>query len=299
MIDHGDRHTDTTGSTVDELTVDPAIAPYLRDPPRVSYVEPHDPLLRRLLAAGLERACGRQALEALYQQCKSSSPAPVDFFRTALTTAGIEIVLHGSPLVQVPPSGPVVFIANHPFGIVDGLVLCELARRARGEFRILLHALLCQDRDLASLFLPVDFSGSDIATRTNIRSKQAAERALRAGIPVLIFPAGGVSTRSRFGFGPLADLPWTTFAAKLIARTRATVVPCFFHGENSRLFHVASHIAAPLRLALLLHEVRRRQGQPVHVTVGEPIPFEALDSGLGRAALTEQLHHITWGLGRA
>lgn len=299
MTDHGNRHADTAGLSADQPPVDPAIAPYLRDPPSVSYVEPHDPLLLRMLAAALERACGRRDLEALYRQCKTSSATPVEFFRTALATAGIEIVMHGAPLAQIPAHGPVVFIANHPFGIVDGLVLCELARRARGEFRILLHALLCQDRDLASFFLPVDFSASDLATRTNIRSKKAAERALGADIPVLIFPAGGVSTRSRFGFGPLADLPWTTFAAKLILRTRATVVPCFFHGENSRLFHIASHVAAPLRLALLLHEVRRRQGQPVHVTIGKPMPFEALDSGLGRSALTEHLHQVTWGLSRA
>jgi len=290
--------TDVTPSTAARAEVDPAIAPYLRDPPSISYVEPHDPLLARIIAAGLERACGRTALEALYRQVKAQSPAPVEFFGTALNTAGIEIIQHGVPVQQLPAQGPVVFIANHPFGIVDGLVLCELARRARSEFRILLHALLCQDRDLAPLFLPIDFSGSDMARRTNIRTKQAAERALRANVPVLIFPAGGVSTRSRFGFGPLADLPWTTFAAKLITRTRATVVPCFFHGENSRLFHVASHIAAPLRLALLLHEVRRRRGRPVHVTVGEPIPFAALDAGLGRTGLTDHLHQITWSLDR-
>jgi putative hemolysin len=281
-----------------DYPIDPLFKNYLRDQPVVSYVEPTDPPLRRFVARQLERLCGRKMLEALYHEIKAEgAPAP-GFFGAALARAGIELEIAGTQPEDLRIDGPLVFIANHPFGIVDGLALCELGRRARGEFRIMLHALLYQDRELAPLLLPVDFAPTAAARRANIRSKQLAEEALAAGIPLLIFPAGGVSTRSRFGFGPLADLPWTTFAAKLILRTRATVVPCFFHGENDRLFHVASHVAAPLRLALLLRAVQGHRNRPVRVTVGQPMPFESLPLDGGRSGLTAYLHACTWALGR-
>lgn len=278
--------------------IDPLFRTYLRDQPVVSYVEPADPPLRRFIARQLERLCGRRTLEALYQEIKAEGSPAADFFGAALDRAGIELEITGTQPENLGVDGPLVFIANHPFGIVDGLALCELGRRARGEFRIMLHALLYQDRELAPLLLPVDFAPTAAARRTNIRSKQLAEEALAAGIPLLIFPAGGVSTRSRFGFGPLADLPWTTFAAKLILRTRATVVPCFFHGENDRLFHIASHIAAPLRLALLLRAVHGHRNRPVRVTLGEPMPFDSLPLARGRQGLTAYLHACTWALGQ-
>ncbi|MGA1371023.1 MAG: lysophospholipid acyltransferase family protein [Pseudomonadales bacterium] len=280
-----------------DYPVDPLFENYLRDQPVVSYVEPTDPPLKRFVARQLEKLCGREMLEALYREIKAEGAPAQAFFGAALARAGIELEIRGTQPEDLGIDTPLVFIANHPYGIVDGLALCELGRRVRGEFRIMLNALLYQDRELAPLLLPVDFAPTAQAKRANIRSKQLAEEALAAGIPLLIFPAGGVSTRSRFGFGPLADLPWTTFAAKLILRTRATVVPCFFHGENDRLFHIASHIAAPLRLAMLLRAVQGHQQRPLRVTIGEPIRFESLPLEGGRAGLTAYLHACTWALG--
>ncbi len=277
--------------------VDEAFARYLRDPPRVSYVQPEDSLARSVTLDTLERLCGRRRLQGLYRRLKQESSDASRFFADALELARIRLELRGAPLATIPRQGPLVFVANHPFGIADGLAFCHLAQQVRGDFRILIHAMLCQDRDLAPYFLPIDFSGSAQARRSNIRAKQLAMRALERDIPVLVFPSGGVSTRGRFGFGALADLPWTTFAAKLISSSRATVVPTFFHGSNGRLFHVASHIAAPLRLALLLHETRRRFDQTMTVTLGEPIPYDALAGVGGRQALTDHLHQRTWALG--
>ena len=85
-----------------------------------------------------------------------------------------------------------------------------------------------------------------------------------------------VSTAGGFGFGPVTDAPWTTFAAKVIREAEANVVPVFFHGANSRKFHVASHFAEPLRMALLIHEELRKSGEPVKVEIGAPIWWETL-----------------------
>ena len=183
-----------------------------------------------------------------------------------------------------------MFVANHPFGVVDGIVLCDLALRVRGDLRIMLHSLLCQDSQLAQFFLPIDFQETKKALKTNIRSKQLALEFLSQDIPVLIFPSGMVSTADKFGFGTVRDAPWTTFAAKIIREARATVVPIFFHGQNSRKFHVASHIGEPFRMAMLVHEAINKFGKTVEIEIGEPLTWEHLADRGGRQQLTDYLY---------
>ena len=267
---------------------------YLRDPPQLSYVEPSDPWPRRASLAVLERACGQRALQNHYQGLKAT--AQERFFEEALARLGVTPEFQGPGHETGPAPGPTVFVANHPFGIIDGLVLCAYAKARYGDFRILLHARLCQDRDLQRYFLPVDFTESRAAMLTNLETGRAARAALDAGVPVLIFPAGAVSTRQRLGFGALTEAPWRTFTAKLLAQSQATVVPTFFHGENSRVFHVASHFSQALRYALLLRETHRRGGKPCRVTLGAPIPWETLAALGSRQAITDHLQAATWCL---
>jgi len=113
---------------------------------------------------------------------------------------------------------------------------------------------------------------------------------LSQDIPVLIFPSGMVSTADKFGFGTVRDAPWTTFAAKIIREARATVVPIFFHGQNSRKFHVASHIGEPFRMAMLVHEAINKFGKTVEIEIGEPLTWERLADRGGRQQLTDYLY---------
>ncbi len=269
--------------------VDPQFAAYLRDPPRLSYANPADPWPVRRAVSAMEALFGRGRAEALYRRLKARGGGPAGFFADALREAGIEVDCDLRRLDAIPRSGPVVFVANHPYGVLDGVILCDLAIRVRGDFRILLHSLLCQDRDLARFFLPIDFDETRNARRTNIRSKQLALESLSRGVPVLIFPSGMVATAGRLGFGPVEEPPWTTFAAKIIRKARAAVVPFHFHGRNSRLFHVASHIAEPMRRALLVREALNKFGRRVRVEIGAPIPWETLERQDGRAGLTDCL----------
>jgi putative hemolysin len=271
--------------------IDPQFTAYLRDPPRLSYTDPEDPWLVRTLIHGFEACLGRRKLERVYHGLKADNCAVQDFFTAALQAARIQVSFDAQRLAAIPQSGPLVFVANHPFGVIDGLVLCDLALRARGDLRIMLHALLCQDRDFAPYFLPIDFQESRQAVLTNIRAKQLALENLKQDIPVLIFPSGMVSTADRRGFGKVTDGPWTTFAAKIIREAQATVVPFYFHGCNSRPFHVASHLAQPLRTALLLHEAANKFGKSVRVEVGAPLPWEQLQAVGGRSQLTEYLYN--------
>ena len=273
------------------------VTDYVVEQPRITYAQPSDSWLRRRLISGTEVLFGRRRVERIYRDLKTRDFDASAFFRDALAAGRVGVEWHGADLATVPSSGPLVILANHPFGVVDGLVLCDLAMRLRGDFRVLIHSALCQDRDLAPYFLPIDFSESRQAVRTNIRSREQARTALANDVPVLIFPAGAVSTATRrFGFGPVVELPWSTFVARLIHDSHASVLPLYFHGRNSRKFHVASSIAEFLRMALLLAEVRNKFDTDIHVTVGNVLDYTELGSLSGRRELTDYLYRTVMQL---
>ena len=264
---------------------------YLVDSPSLTYVQPTDKFFRRFVIDRLEVILGRRKIEDIYHRLKDGPFDIKTFFDRAITESKIEIEHLGLlPKDLSGVTGPLIFVANHPFGILDGMVLCDLAARVRGDLRILINSALCQDRDLAPYFLPVDFEPSQKAIRTNIKSKKLALSNLSKNIPVLIFPSGMVSTAGKLGFGAVKDAPWTTFAAKLVRESQATVVPVYFHGQNSRKFHIGSHLAEPLRMGMLMHEATNKFGRKVTVTIGQPISWETIKEIQGRQALTDVLY---------
>lgn len=273
-----------------QARLDPKFETYVRDDPRISYVQPDDPWLVRQFITSIEVMFGRRKIESIYRQLKRQPFSIEDFFDAAFAATNIQPSFDSEQIAKIPKKGPLVFVANHPFGVVDGMALCKMALQARGNFRILIHAMLCQDRDLAPYFLPIDFRETKAALKNNIHAKRLALEYLNQDIPILIFPSGLVSTADRKGFGRVVDAPWTTFAAKLIRDANAAVVPVYFHGQNSRRFHIASHVAEPLRMALLLNEVLKKFGQNLPAEIGEPLPWSTLESYDSRQALTDFLY---------
>ncbi|MFT4862078.1 MAG: putative hemolysin [Pseudohongiellaceae bacterium] len=270
--------------------IDPQFSAYLRDPPRISYTHPDDSWWVKKVVSSVEVLLGRNKIEAVYYRLKDNSFDIQTFFSSALREANITVCFDQAKLDAIPKHGPLMFVANHPFGVIDGLVLCDMALQARGDLRIMLHSLLYQDKQLAPYFLPIDFKANKLAMQTNIRSKQLALKNLSEDIPVLIFPSGMVSTANKLGFGTVNDAPWTTFAAKIAREAGATVVPIFFHGRNSRKFHVASHIAEPLRMALLVHEALNKFGETIQIAIGDPITPQTMEAYQTRQQLTNFLY---------
>ncbi|MDG1066377.1 MAG: 1-acyl-sn-glycerol-3-phosphate acyltransferase [Luminiphilus sp.] len=279
--------------------IDPQFEHYLREQPRLSYASSDQPWVTRQVTRSIERALGRGRLEEHYFALKARKLRPQTFFQEALLRSGIELHADFSPLEQIDVGRPLLFLANHPFGIVDGLVMCNLALRVASNFRVVINSLLCQDRDLAQHFLPIDFSRSREAERRNVRTKQLAGESLKEGVPLILFPSGTVSTANRMGFGAVKESPWTTFAAKLILQHTPTVVPVYFPGRNSRSFHVASHVAEPLRLAMLMREALRRFNSTVRVNIGTPVMPEDYQHLGNRHQLTNFFYDRVQAVGQS
>ena len=272
--------------------VDPMFEHYLVDEPRLTYESPDDGPLTRAFVRLLEGFLGRQKMEAHYQSLKGRQTDAKTFFREAFKLTNITIDGDMSPIANIPKNRPVLFIANHPFGVIDGLIMCNLALDYADDFQVVINSLLCQDRDLVPHFLPIDFSETKEAAKRNVRTKQLAGKALDNGVPLILFPSGMVSTAGAPGFGNVVDAPWTTFIAKLVMQYQPTVVPVFFHGQNTRLFHVASNIAEPFRMAMHMREALRRFGSTVSLDVGQHHSPEDYSHISSRQEMTEHFYNI-------
>ena len=278
---------------------DPLFRHYLEERPTLTYAQPDDPWLFRQTILGIENLFGRRKVQRLYDTLKSQPFELKRFFEDAIAVTNIDLRYDQTQVDRIPATGPLAMVANHPFGVMDGTILCHLAAKARGDFRILINAVLCRDKDLAPYFLPVDFSPGKAAMKNNVATGRRAREAMAEDIPVLIFPSGFVSTAGKFGTGRAVDAPWTTFAAKLISDARANVVPIFFHGQNSRAFHIASHLSESLRMAFLIREARARFGTRFNVTIGDTLAYESLEEIKGRKALTHYLYDAVQQLDEA
>lgn len=264
---------------------------------RLSYSNPTDPLLRKIVIGAIELATGRVKLEKLYNEVRQMRLKPVDLWGAALQKLDVKLDFDAAQLAKVPTEGPVVFIANHPFGVVDGLILGHLVSRVRDKFAILVNEVICKEEQLNDFLLPIDFRETKEAMQTNLRSRQETMERLKRGEALAIFPAGGVSTSPKL-FGKAEDLEWKRFTVKVIQQTKATVIPIYVHGQNSRLFQMASHISLQLRLSLLLNEIRNKMHKKVRITIGDPIAYDALSQATDRQNMLEYLRKVTFDLGK-
>lgn len=167
-------------------------------------------------------------------------------------------------------------MANHPYGILDGLMLGQLGLSLRNNVHILTNSLLCRVPEIDPHLLPVDFSGTPDARRLTGETRRRATELLAQGKVVAIFPGGAVATANAPLRGRAVDADWHPFVARLALQPGVTTLPLFFQGQNSRLFQIASHVSYPLRVALIFFETRRRMGRTLALTVGQPISADSL-----------------------
>ncbi len=262
-----------------------------------SYAERSDPPLKRGVIRLVERATGQPHLKRLYLQ-NQRKPRPAEsFWQAAVRSLDLDIRYEAAALARAPRTGPAIFVANHPYGVLDGIVMSWLVEKVRPDFLVLTHSVLLRAREVRDFVLPVDFTDTTEARETNLRTRAAARAHLARGGAVVVFPAGAVSTApDRLGRRPAVDARWRPFVAQLIQRTEAIVTPIYFGGQNSRLFQIASHLSLTLRLSLIFHEVKSRIGTTLPVAIGAPIPFEEIAHIKDRQALADQLRAATYAL---
>lgn len=253
----------------------------------------------RLVVRGLEALTGRQGLLLRARGYDQAVSQGAIFWEEMAQRYGLRPEIVRGSLDLIPATGPVVIVANHPYGILDGLVLSLLMSRARGAdgFKVIANDVFLRATDLADVVLPVSFEETRDAQAINLKMRKAALAYLADGGAVCVFPGGAVSTPAR-PFGPPKDPRWRGFSAKLIRQSGATVVPIHFEGSNSRLFQLASHLHSTLRLGLFVREFRARTDRPVRLSIGTPLtpPEIAAQTG-NQAELMDWLRTRTYASG--
>ncbi|GAB5435418.1 MAG: hypothetical protein FalmKO_05430 [Falsiruegeria mediterranea] len=193
------------------------------------------------------------------------------FWRGALNIMGIDLQTPQEQLANIPESGAVVVVANHPHGMVDGMILADLIGNVRQDYRILTRSVLTGlDEAATSFMIPVPFPHDPDAQAKMVEMRAKAMGHLKEGGVVALFPSGVVMSSDTM-FGPAIEREWNVFTAKMIRRSGAKVVPIYFPGCNSRWYLMANRMSAILRQGLLLHEIVRSCNKPQAPVVGAPV----------------------------
>ncbi len=224
-----------------------------------------------------EWATGLNQLDKFYAQRPVNADTKT-FLRFTLDILGIDYrIAHGS-LDSVPKQGATVIVANHPLGCVEGVILAELLLMVRDDIQILANQYLKTVPELDQLFIGVDvFEGKD-AVKSNMKALRAANKHLASGGLLLVFPAGEVSQLVDAKQQRLEDKSWSRSVSSLIRKNKATTVPVFISGQNSKRFYMAGKIHPLLRTLLLGRELLNKQAQTIDLSFGQAIKFKELNT---------------------
>jgi putative hemolysin len=208
----------------------------------------------------------------------------------------ISVRVNSRDVSRIPATGPVVVVANHPFGLLDGAALSMLLSRVRPDVRVLTNSLLADIPALERICIFVDPFGGEESRETNLAAVRQALAWLRDGGMLGIFPAGEVS-HWRPQHGDTTDPLWNTTAARLVRKTGAISVPVFFCGGNSLPFHLLGMMHPRLRTTFLLQEFLKQRGKTIEVRIGKPIAARTVQALPDDREATEHLRWRTYLLG--
>jgi len=247
------------------------------------------------LLAGLPGFAGKfipmeQARE-LYQRVRS---APQGFrLEALLAEMKVKVDVQPADLERIPIKGPLVAVANHPFGVLDGVALAVLLSRVRPDVKILTNSLLQGIPELHEHCIFVDPFRTPSAADKNLKPLKQAMEWLRQGGALAVFPAGEVS-QWNVRQAQVTDPAWNTVAARLVRKTGASALPVYFCGGNSVTFQLLGLINPRLRTLFLLQEFLQQRGEDVQVRIGGAIPSDLIANLDSDEEATEYLRLRTY-----
>ncbi|MAZ16523.1 MAG: glycerol acyltransferase [Ahrensia sp.] len=262
----------------------------------LSYARPDDPPFKRWMIRTIENMSGRERLADLYDYWRHEIFGKSDsVFTEMLNLIEVRLQADGQwPPADIPAT-PIVMVANHPYGIGDGIAFLSLAEQLGRPFRVIINNDLMKVPEIRPYSLPISFEETKEAVALNLATRKEAVRLLKEGVTIVIFPAGGVAT-ARKGLGRAEDLPWKMFTARLIQAANASVIPVYFDGQNGRLFHLVSQFSLTLRTSLLIREFQRLYGRQIRAWVGRTMPWDDLSKIADRKVLLETVQTAVFSL---
>jgi putative hemolysin len=241
----------------------------------LSFSDPLRKKLAALLQDKVESALMLRRLNDIYTDIKEKSDTS-GFIKETLEKLNTSFDVSQDDLASIPREGPLLVVANHPFGGVEGLILCSLLLKVRPDVKIMANYLLGRIPELRSILLCVDPFGTKTAVRKNLKPLKDGMAWVKQGHVLAVFPAGEVSHLD-LGERRITDPKWHHMVARIARATDAQVLPVFFEGSNSALFQMAGAIHPKLRTALLPRELLNKKKKSLRVRIGNIIPVSKIE----------------------
>ena len=220
----------------------------------------------------------------------------IEFINALIDKLQLEYEVSEEELKKFPAEGPFITVSNHPFGGIDGMLLVKIVEPARPDIKVLSNFVLNKIEPVSEYMLPVNpFERRKEAASSLPGIKMALEH-LKQGKALGIFPAGEVSSYNEDNYG-ISDREWQYSAMKMIKNARVPVVPVYFQGTNSRLFHMLGLIHPTLRTVRLPAEVFNKKHKKIRIRIGNPISVKEQDTFTDVSTYGRYLRAKTYALG--
>ncbi len=223
---------------------------------------------RNPLLALLSSVTKLTKLNDLYDRIRAHTGT--EFIHAFFNELHITIQLDEVELDYIPVSGGCVIVCNHPFGAIDGLALIQQIEKRRPDLKVMANFLLEEIPEIAPYFFSVNpFDKNVVQLKSERGLKRCIEHIANGGC-LAIFPAGEVSTFQK-KWSNVSDKKWQRSVIRLIQRAECPVVPVFFDGRNSRIFHLLGKVNPQLRTMALPSELFKKEGDIIQMRIGKPI----------------------------
>ena len=240
---------------------------------------------------------GKLKLKKLYDEYISENRPPEFFWDDAVDKLKFNLITNFQDGSYIPKSGKLIVIANHAFGVADGLSICSMISKVRQDYKMVTHKVLRQADAVKDKILPIDFNGNKDALLTNINTRKEAESVLQNEGVLILFPSGRIATKHNLKKLTKADDgEWKQWVSKLILKTKSPVLPIYFDGQNSQLYHIANKIGQTFRYSLCMYELKRKIGDEIYMYFGSLIPYENLAKIGDIKEITSYLRSVTYSL---
>lgn len=249
---------------------------------------------------------GLNKVNRLFNKCKDVHDGPA-FCEKLLKELKIKVNIDQEQLDHIPQDRPFITISNHPIGSIDGIALMMVVGGLRSDYKIMVNHILAMIPNLKDRFIPVNVFGGDSnmpnVEMSNISGMRAALQLIQDGGALGLFPAGEVSTFQK-GDNKVApsttrvceDIQWPENMTKLVAKAGVTVVPIYFDGRNSKLFHWLGRIHPFFRTLRLPMEAFNKKGKELKMIIGKPITYSEIKEFSDRADLGGYLRNYVYAL---
>ncbi len=190
-----------------------------------------------------------------------------DFVDAVLDYFDFDYTVSSNDLQNIPSTGKVIIIANHPLGGLDALCLLKLVGQIRKDVKILANDFLVGFEALHSLMIPLE----NFKDRQSKESIKKIYEALKNEEAIIIFPAGEVSRATPKG---IKDPAWNKGFLNFAKNSNSAILPIFLDAKNSKTFYTISLINKTFSTLLLSNEMFNKKSKNINIKIGQIIPSE-------------------------